>query len=482
MHGNGARGTAPVGAYWRLGGNAVACPKLPELCRRHTDLSDAAIHRLTELAEHLGLMAELSQADVFIDVLDRSRQHAWVVAQARPTSVASLYATSVVGQKALLENEPGVLRCLLTGEPSLGTTGISQEGVPIRQRVMPVRHQDAVIGALIMEANISAEVQREHEVALLERTTVELSETLVGLLRHTSLAELLEDGLLLVSPDGAVVYANDSARRLLGRQPLGLTGRPLTEVLPEEASEEHGRIRLGSRTLSLRTVPLYGHTVGIGSAVFLRDITDIRRKELELTVKDTVIRETHHRVKNNLQMMASLLRLQMRRSSSPEVSDALSETITRLYAIASVHETLLTDSGETVSLKEVALRIVDHLEQAFDLDGRGITVQVLGDDLALPLDRATSVALCLNELVQNSIRHAFPPGRPGQVAIRLAEEAAAYRLVVEDDGQGLREEPRNGSLGLGIVRTLVQDDLGGRFRLENGQGVTAEIVFPKGEG
>jgi two-component sensor histidine kinase len=220
-----------------------------------------------------------------------------------------------------------------------------------------------------------------------------------------------------------------------------------------------------------------------GAIVAIQDVTDEMRKEQELKIKAAMIQEIHHRVKNNLQTIAALLRLQARRTNDPQVSEQLGESIGRILSIAVVHEFLSHDETSSINIREVANRILAEVRNGVLDDSRPIALQLDGArSFSLPAQQATSCALIIHELVQNAVEHAFPPGQSGTIAVRLAERGDSLCVEIQDDGRGLPEGfdlEQRGGLGLQIVSTLVREDLKGDFQLVNGRGVTAVVSFPR---
>jgi two-component sensor histidine kinase len=195
-------------------------------------------------------------------------------------------------------------------------------------------------------------------------------------------------------------------------------------------------------------------------------------------MKDATIREIHHRVKNNLQTVASLLRLQARRNEIPEVREALVESERRIRSIALVHETLSVDRGDTVDFDQVAGSIAHMVSEG--LTGPEVEIAVEGGYGAVIADVATPLAVVLSELLQNAVEHAFDE-RGGRIGVRLERRNGDLRLEVRDDGRGLPEgfslEAATG-LGLQIARTLVESELGGTISFAGGRGTTAVVTVP----
>lgn len=201
-----------------------------------------------------------------------------------------------------------------------------------------------------------------------------------------------------------------------------------------------------------------------------------------LVVKSAMVREMHHRVKNNLQMIAMLLRLQIREGREVSGREVLTETINRILSIAAVHEILAAEGLRQVAVRAMLERVVQTVTQTMAPPGFALDARIEGDDFSLPSQQATSLALVVNELLQNAMEHAFP-GRPaGRVVITLSEGRDAIRVEVRDDGVGLPEgfsPGRSADLGLQIVRTLVQEDLKGQFSLTTAHGARAVITMPR---
>jgi two-component sensor histidine kinase len=218
-----------------------------------------------------------------------------------------------------------------------------------------------------------------------------------------------------------------------------------------------------------------------GAALLVEDITDARRRDAELKVKEATIREVHHRVKNNLQTISSLLRIQARRSASPEASRALEEAVERVGSMAVVHEMLSTSTDETVDLAEAVRTVVDMVRQGLAGAAGKVVVSVEGTTGEVPASTATSLALVTAELVHNAIEHGFGPLEAGTVAVAMRRAPGELRLTVRDDGRGLPDGfdvAGSANLGLAIVRTIVEDDLRGTLALRGGRGTTVAITVP----
>jgi two-component sensor histidine kinase len=202
-----------------------------------------------------------------------------------------------------------------------------------------------------------------------------------------------------------------------------------------------------------------------------------------LVVRTAVVREMHHRVKNNLQTIAMLLRLQLRGERPVSGREVLTETVNRILSIAAVHEILSVEGFRMINVRELVDRVAQTVAGNMVHPPLRVAVEVTGDDLYLPSQPATSLALAVNELVQNALEHAFPDRMEGRIAIRLGRHERECFLEVRDDGVGLADQktPGEETLGLQIVRALATQDLGGRFDLESGGGTRVTITFPAPE-
>jgi two-component sensor histidine kinase len=224
----------------------------------------------------------------------------------------------------------------------------------------------------------------------------------------------------------------------------------------------------------------------VGALVAIQDVTDELQNEQELKIKTAMIQEIHHRVKNNLQTIAALLRLQARRTENPEVADQLRESVGRIVSIAVVHEFLSHEENSVINIHEVSRRILDEIRNGILDHSRPINLSLEGSrTFLLPAQQATSCALIINELVQNAVEHAFEGLPGGNIVVKLAQHRDSLHIEIQDDGRGLPgdfDAMRQGGLGLQIVRSLVREDLKGEVEFQrktDGEGLHAIVSFPK---
>ena len=253
----------------------------------------------------------------------------------------------------------------------------------------------------------------------------------VGDLAMSRSSPRVGDGFIRLDVAGVVVFASPNALSAYHRMGLAaeLEGHNLVTMTrplisdPFEAQELAVHIRdslaggssmrmevdAGGAAVLLRTLPLVVHGTAVGAAVLIRDVTEVKRRDRALLSKDATIREIHHRVKNNLQTVAALLRLQARRTNNAEGREALIESVRRVSSIALVHDALSMSVDEEVNLDEVVDRILPIMNDVATVD-TPIRIGRVGDLGVLDADRATALIMVITELVQNAIEHAFDTG------------------------------------------------------------------------
>ncbi len=251
-----------------------------------------------------------------------------------------------------------------------------------------------------------------------------------------------------------------------------------------------------SRFASLLAMPLMTRGKVIGAAnVRTADIRQFSDEEIELfsfitdlaaaalekakLVHATVVQEIHHRVKNNLQTIAMLLRLQLAQSDALTPEDILHETINRILSIAAVHEMLAHEHHSRVGIKRLLQQIANNITTGMTMAGQ-VNVAVVGDDLYLPAQLAASLALIANELIQNALEHGLTPQRSGQIRVKLKHRDGFLTLSVSDNGCGLPPDfdlDTKRGLGLELVQTLAEEDLNGVFEITSapGKGTEASV-------
>ena len=457
--------------------------QMPDLAAQRTDLAPADIDYLQLLLADWTLIADLSFADLIL-WLPTSQDAGFIAAaQIRPTTSRTHIPEDLVGHFVARTRHPELDRAFTLGEIS--------EGMPTPKhsvtQAIPIRHKGTIIALLGRYSN-------GREIGRLEEVYEECANDLVYMLEAEEFprvtnsdqgtggrggAPRVGDGLMLLDASGIIRYATPNARSAFRR--LGLLfdveGKVLADVvarlnldgLPNDSLLSlvaRGRIQAASEitgkqsSATLRSIPLNGPEHVQRTLVLIRDVSDLRRREQALMGKDAAIREVHHRVKNNLQTVASLLRLQGRRVSDESAKTALAEAGRRVATIAVVHDLLAYNPGESVDFDDVVNRVV-HLTVETSMHPR-VQAQIEGSFGVLASDKATTLALVIAELVANAVEHGFVPDRELQVAVNARTEHGDVVITVTDNGKGIElpVDPDKG-LGIAIVSTLVRDELRG---------------------
>jgi two-component sensor histidine kinase len=383
---------------------------------------------------------------------------------------------------------------------------------PVPAWFIPVRFDNRVVGVLVR-----LQGPLRGPASLYEQAYLSLFRRLCTMVADSSFpfreAEVagpgmprVGDGIILIDERGLVEFSTPNATNALHR--LGIyastDGRSLRDVglrvrvverclefgIPSIEEVDRGQ----DVAILLHCVPLIEHGHVNGVIVLLRDVSDVRRLNRLVLSKDQAIKEVHHRVKNNLQTISSLLRLQARRVDDLQSRTALLEAERRIRSIAVVHEVLSREPGEQVEFNEIVPSLVTMVEDSV-LSLHPVEITVDGDLGTLDTDVATPLAVVLAELLTNAVEHAFTDfGGPnndevGVVTLMLHREGDDATCEVRDNGKGLDENfsleiPK--SLGLSIVRDLVRAQLGGTIEMRSvadadGGGTLVRVRVPVGE-
>ena len=456
---------------------------------------------LDGMRSNLGLAADLAQAKISLILpLDRSRQFAYIAA-GQDTGSDLNTGGGIVFLSVFDQAEP--LTRSENSEPEEIT-----------------RAEDEPLVTRALEEKTVTEGFREFSAGQFARLKVYpiFDADYASNLCYRRLSSI--DGLVLVNAeDRRILAANNAARHIYRVLGVGsLVGRYTTNpeinwngidnVLRTGAAEEE-ELQQKGLFLDCRFIPLQidGNIKRIIAVI--EDVTQLKLKDEELRVKAAVIREIHHRVKNNLQTIASLLRLEQRRAASEETRFVLRDSINRISSIALVHEYLSGQGTETVDINQLGNGIFRTVMSSMKAPDLELEMNFSADDLRLPSQQAASLALVLNELLQNALEHGFENKKRGKLTATITRlnqngirsdnsldtgntglsagmkkgNDTALLLQVEDNGKGLPwgfDLHKTQSLGLKIVQTVVQSDLKGTFSLEprpKGKGTVAKVRF-----
>ncbi|MDQ6874531.1 MAG: sensor histidine kinase [Actinomycetota bacterium] len=473
---------------------------MTDLVTGHTALDKADIDHLHRLAGDWHLIADLSFADLLLWVAIGPDRYL-CVAQVRPTTAPTTYTEDQVGRFVGTAEMPQLSVAATEGRIWREGDPVWQGDVPVRHEAVPVSREGRVIAVVGRDTNLAAARVPSH----LELSYLESAAALCQMVADGSFplpvssgeasdAPRIGDGVVRLDAAGRVAYASPNAMSACRR--LGVLGNlqnvRLADVVHRLADDalaggeaaavveaaltgkSSGRVELEAHgaAVVLRALPLLPGGEPAGVLVVLRDVTEVRRRDRQLLSKDATIREIHHRVKNNLQTVAALLRLQARRVDSVQARAALTESVRRVSSIALVHETLSASVDETVEFDGIVDRVLSMVGDLTAPQSR-VRVRREGTFGVLSSQVATPLVMVLTELLQNAVEHGFPRGRCGEVIVAARAAADLLRVTVSDDGAGLPAGfslENSDRLGLQIVRTLVGAELGGEIALREGAG------------
>lgn len=476
-------------------------------CKEHTLLGNDEIESILDVAKTLHYFNLVTDCDAYIDIKIHNEEKAVVVAES--FSKKSIYTdeTTFLDYIVLRENEPAVFRTFDLGEETHEVIGISygKDGSEIlaKQTVIPILHEKMVVAVLLLEKPLSTNPRDSSVDKKPPYNHTDLTETMLSIFGFGSGDERLQirEGVLVFDETGYLIYYNrfaDAIYKEFGYRSIeslhydslnfssvhfedlamlqdsGLReDRSLCEPTDNMLCKEE-KISIGNKSYNIRIAITKRHPIEI--VVFIDDISEIIKYENEINNYLVTYREIHHRIKNNLQTVASLLRLQGRICKDPEARMILSESINRILSIAVTHDLLSRKNGNQASILEV----LNSLKQGMIISAATpLEIHVSGDDFYLDSDKSTVVALVVNELLQNSVKYAFPGKPSGQIRIKTISNGDIKVIEVKDNGVGYDpDQISRDSLGLMIVKTYVKEKLAGKLIVQSGEeGTRTSFAF-----
>jgi two-component sensor histidine kinase len=485
----------------------------PPINQDDLDREDLAL--LDKIAADLPIVADLCRADMLLYVLE-GRGQVVIRAQARPHSSAPLYQDDRVGDSEP-EEAMGSFQDMRWRTYRLKTMDV--RGASVARQVLPVRNrQGRLIAMLARDAYWFAHERHRRRARAFQRALLDFLWMAVhGRLPETGeLSPFREhDGIMYVDAEGRIrylsgicaeIYRGLGYRDSLIDRNIGdletLDSQMVQEAIGEGQALERSVEEAGGLYVR-KVLPIVSQDLSVGGHILrglspkasrawrqrgafllIHDATEAVKTQRELESQMAIVREVHHRVKNNLQVIASIMRMEARRAQLDETRAALEDGVQRILSVAVVHEFLSQQAeGTTINLRDVTGRIITQVQQSLLPPDKEIEVSFAGPDIWLPAERATQCALIVNELVQNAIEHGMAERPQGRISVELEDRGGSVCIVVADDGQGLGEGfdlDTQANLGLTLVRSMVVRDLRGRFAIEStGQGTRALVVFDK---
>ena len=451
------------------------------------------------------LLADLSFADLLLCVPEEDSPVAsyTIIAHVRPTTSRSIYRTEMEG-KHFMEGERPFLDLARESSDLIDGGLILQTPVErIRTLSIPVRFNGKTIAVLSRDFSpddqrVAGDLEMTY-FSLFRRLALMIAEgtfPFEELNNETEFSPRVSDGLMVLNSEGQVRFASPNSVSVLSRLRIRrIEGKILgveelqCEAIPNafvSLQPQDAEISMHGQTVALKCIPIIETKCLTGALVLIRDISELRRRAQLLRSKDSTIAEIHHRVKNNLQTISSLLRLQSRRAVALEARLAIEDSVRRIRSIAVVHEILSHKADDYIQFDEIVKPLVRLVSEDLSSSEKTVEFSITGDPGLLPADAATTLAVVLNELMQNAVQHGFLDSSSiDSPEIRIVFRSSDKHLDVnvEDNGVGLPEsfmEEHHG-LGLTIVRNLIEIDLGGSFSIssEMGEGANVSIQVPQ---
>ena len=416
------------------------------------DFGDDDREWLHQLVADWQVIADLSFADLLL-ILQNGEGKYIIAEQCRPSTVMSLRAEDVVGN-VVPESLCAELDAAMDSESVFRSSKLRTVGkAKVCNVYAPVRHNGKTLGLVVRETNMATrESNGRYEFRRLGSVSTMQGEY------------LSEIGTKLL-------HENDPVLETL---PLVLSGKAAVD----------SELDANKAAVSMRSLPLMDANGRVGGIVLCRDVSELRRREKELQTKDATISEIHHRVKNNLQAVSALLRLQARKTKSEEVKKELKEAQRRVQTIAMVHEGLSQTADEIVDYDKVISNLLKMAVDLATMRDQHIDVDFVGKFGMMPAQDATPLSLVLTELITNSVEHGFEGRKEGHITISVGRGGNNLNVVVEDDGTGLADEEHDGmarssgsGLGTQIINTFVTNDFGGTVHWEPRRGGGTRVVL-----
>ena len=492
------------------------------------ELSDADAARLHRICHALPITADVNRADVLLYGPTKNTRRARVLCHAMPRSISSYYREEAAGRIFDVTEQPLVMHALQQGRGGRRQIEFVRSGAPVIQDVYPIYHENRgehrrVIAALVVETNMIAhERQLRRDLAFRQATLWLLEMCLAGELAGAERLSRfgLYDGIYLVDRSRTIAYMSGIAANLFRAAGLAVDteGQQVTELehqddelveaafhggecLERRDETEDGRVwvrkalplrkpgvwRIGRRRIprlqwprpkagTLRVRRDRGDLDAV--LVLLHNATDAVQRQRELNVKSAIIQEVHHRVKNNLQTIAAILRIQARRVETDEARQQLSDAVNRILSVAVIHEFLSEDEHQPINIRDLCHRIADQVQRVAGNPEQEIEIAVRGPNIRLPTSQATPTAMAVNELVLNALEHGLAGYSRGRITIDLRDLGDKVQIAIRNSGTGLPPDfdaRQHTSLGLQIVHTLIHDDLKGELQISS---ITDSITDP----
>jgi PAS domain S-box-containing protein len=357
-------------------------------------------------------------------------------------------------------------------------------------QLVPIKNTSGIVEKVLSTSrNITDRKQAEESLA---RTVEEWKTTF----------DSTNDAIWILDKDQRILRSNKTAEKLFNCTSQDIIGNhcwdiihSTTEAIPEcpftyskqSLKRETMELQMGDRIFQVTVDPILENEDDyLGAVHIISDITELKEREKEtqanLKGKETLLQEIHHRVKNNMQVISSLLNLQAHSTVDDKVKDALKESQSRVHAMSALHEALYgSDNLAQIDFKNYLSSITQSLSQTYNVDPGQVRLNIESDNVLLNMKIASPLGLTINELVSNSLKYAFPEKNNNQINInaKLSDEKD-LEIVVNDNGVGMPKDfdwRKTDTLGLQLVRDLIEKQLKGSVDMESKNGTKFTIKF-----
>ncbi|MPW25522.1 hypothetical protein GC105_06945 [Alkalibaculum sp. M08DMB] len=468
-------------------------------CKEYTLLSNEEIESIIDVSKNIGYFNLATDCEAFIDIKVHNEDKAVVVAESFKQN--SIYNASFLGDFIYRENEPAVFRSFDVGKETHDVIGVSYEKdekkIFTKQRVLPIFHEDVMVAVLILEKPFNTSPVKPIASSKVLPNDIDITKTVLSIIGFGCDDEDIQirEGVLIFDETGSLIYFNRVAEAIykelgyhsilsLHYNSLNFSSLQFEDLVKLKTSESNckginnvsrdEKVSIGNKYYKIRLVITKYQPIQV--VVFIDDISEIRKYKDEVNNYLVTYHEIHHRIKNNLQTVASLLRLQGRSCNDAKAKSIILESINRILSIAVTHDLLSKKNGDQASILEVLNLLKRNIILSNEIP---IDIVISGDDFILNSDKLSVIMLIVNELLQNSIKHAFLGRNHGRIEINTTSNIDIKFIEVKDNGIGYDiEQPKTDSLGLMIVKAYVEEKLAGKLIVTTGkEGTTTSFAF-----
>ncbi len=449
------------------------------------DLNKNDMDKIKKLEETASIISTILNTDVFIDCATRDEMQALVIYHAKPKA-GSIYSKNITGEIATAINEPAVFRSLMTGKPSKNYKAINQENQKVLQNVIPIKNREGrTIAVIIVEVKDSENFKIDTE--MINKNTINLIKNIDN--EKEGISDFIKDGVVVFNEQGKAVYTNEMAEKIYSTLGLvdSIIGKKFENISLTKTKFENILLGVGTKevmevSIALFTLNISYHLTKFensGVVMIVSDVTKEKNDKKEIMLKSVAIKEIHHRVKNNLQTVASLLRMQTRRLNNDEAKQILKDTTNRILSIAVTHEILSDNGFNDINVQTMIKLLYDNFEKTSIDKKEKILLNIRGDNYNINSETSTAIALVVSEILQNIVNHAFVKNKDGIINIKTSKKTLFFEIEISDNGVGMEVDKTRDSLGMIIINKIISDKLKGKVYIvsKKNEGTTIKLEF-----